>query len=40
MNGNPQSLLDTSTPFDQLKSQLLDSIVLTFYTTKNNTEVK
>jgi exportin-1 len=37
---DPNILFDESTPFDEVKLNLLDNIVNTFYTTKNNQEVK
>ena len=32
-------LLNTSTPFDENKLNLLENVVTTFYTTKNNNDV-
>jgi len=32
-------LLNTSTPFDETKLELLERVVTTFYTTKNNQDV-
>ena len=36
---NFEQLLDTNTPFDQNKLNLLDQIVMGFYTTANPTDV-
>ena len=33
-------ILDTSTPFDEKKLELLDKITNVFYTTYNNNEVR
>lgn len=36
---DPSTLLDSNIPFDQNKLALLDNVVNTFYTTKNNSDV-
>jgi hypothetical protein len=37
---DPNILFNENTPFDEVKLNLLDNIVNTFYTTKNNQEVR
>jgi hypothetical protein len=36
---DPTQLLNTSTPFDENKLNLLEQVVTTFYSTKNQNEV-
>ena len=37
---NFEQILDTSTPFDQTKLDILDQVVMIFYTTPNASDVK